>query len=214
MLAHALLLSLPGSPVLYYGDEIGMGDNVQLADRDGVRTPMQWTAGPNAGFSTAPAADLVLPVIDDVTYGSATVNVAAQEEDEHSLLARVTALLRVRAEHQAFGRGTIVFLRCDNPKVLAFERTCREDTIVVVANLARSAQAATVEFPPPMAGFHLVDAVDRLVLPRVSAAPYRLTLAAQACRWFQLVASPAATGPVTGPGAVRAVLSLPLALPP
>ncbi len=214
VLAHALLLSLPGSPVLYYGDEIGMGDNVQLADRNGVRTPMQWTAGPNAGFSTAPAADLVLPVIDGGTYGSATVNVAAQEQDEHSLLARVTALLRVRAEHPACGRGTIAFLQCDNPKILAFERTYREDTVVVVANLARSAQAATVEFPPPMSGFYLVDVMDRAVLPPVSAAPYRLTLPAQACRWFQPVASPTATGPITGPEAVRAVLSLPLALLP
>jgi maltose alpha-D-glucosyltransferase/alpha-amylase len=206
VLAHALLLSLPGSPVLYYGDEIGMGDNVQLADRNGVRTPMQWTAGPNAGFSTAPAADLVLPVIDEGSYRPAFVNVAAQEQDERSLLARVTALLRVRNEHPAFGRGTIAFLQCDNPKILAFERTYEEDTIVVVANLARSAQAATLEFPAPRAGLYLVDALDRSVLPPVSAAPYRMTLPAQACRWFELVAAPMAAGTITGPEAVQAVL--------
>jgi maltose alpha-D-glucosyltransferase/alpha-amylase len=204
VLAHALLLSLPGSPVLYYGDEIGMGDNVHLADRNGVRTPMQWTAGPNAGFSTAAAADLVLPVIDDAAYGPAMVNVAAQERDEQSLLARVTALLRVRAEHQAFGRGTIVFLQCDNPKILAFARTYREDTLVVVANLARSAQAVTLEFPAPMAGFYLVDAIDRTVLPPLSPVPYQLNLPAQACRWFELVASPMATALIMGPEAVRA----------
>jgi maltose alpha-D-glucosyltransferase / alpha-amylase len=202
VLAHALLLSLPGSPVLYYGDEIGMGDNVALADRNGVRTPMQWTDGPNAGFSTAPPADLVLPVIEDATYGSATVNVAAQERESTSLLARVTSLLHARRQHQAFGRGAIAFLRCDNPKVLGFERTYRDDTIVVVANLARSPQAAVVEFPSPMNGFYLMDAVDRSMLPPIGAAPYGLTLAPQECRWFQPVASPAVE-PITGGEAVR-----------
>src|SRR4029453_13608841 len=107
LLAHVLLLSLPGSPVLYYGDEIGMGDNVALPDRNGVRTPMQWTDGPNAGFSTAPPADLVLPVIQDAIYGPATVNVAAQERESTSLLARVTSLVHARREPQAFGRGAI-----------------------------------------------------------------------------------------------------------
>jgi maltose alpha-D-glucosyltransferase/alpha-amylase len=202
VLALALVLSLPGSPVLYYGDEIGMGDNVALADRNGVRTPMQWTDGPNAGFSTAPPADLVLPVIEDATYGSATVNVAAQERESTSLLARVTSLLHARRQHQAFGRGAIAFLRCDNPKVLGFERTYRDDTIVVVANLARSPQAAVVEFPSPMNGFYLMDAVDRSMLPPIGAAPYGLTLAPQECRWFQPVASPAVE-PITGGEAVR-----------
>jgi maltose alpha-D-glucosyltransferase/alpha-amylase len=203
VLAHALLLSLPGSPVLYYGDEIGMGDNVALPDRNGVRTPMQWTGGPNAGFSPALAADLVLPVIDDATYGSATVNVAAQEREQTSLLARITSLLHARREHQAFGRGAIAFLPCDNPKVLAFERTYDEETIVVVANLARSSQAAVVEFPSPMNGFHLMDAVDRSVLPPIGSTPYGFTIAAQECRWLQLVASPAVE-PIRGREAVRA----------
>jgi len=202
VLAHMLLLSLPGSPVLYYGDEIGMGDNVSLADRNGVRTPMQWTDGPNAGFSTAPPADLVLPVIEDATYGLAAVNVAVQERESTSLLARVTSLLHARRQHAAFGRGAIAFLRCDNPKVLAFERTCGDDTIVVVANLARSSQAAVVEFPSPMKGFNLMDAVDRSMLPPIGAAPYGFTLAAQECRWLQPVASPVVE-PITGGEAVR-----------
>ena len=202
VLAHMLLLSLPGSPVLYYGDEIGMGDNVSLADRNGVRTPMQWTDGPNAGFSTAPPADLVLPVIEDATYGLAAVNVAVQERESTSLLARVTSLLHARRQHAAFGRGAITFLRCDNPKVLAFERTCGDDTIVVVANLARSSQAAVVEFPSPMKGFNLMDAVDRSMLPPIGAAPYGFTLAAQECRWLQPVASPVVE-PITGGEAVR-----------
>ncbi len=203
VLAHALLLSLPGSPVLYYGDEIGMGDNVALADRDGVRTPMQWTDGPNAGFSTAPPADLVLPVVADATYGPATVNVAAQERESTSLLTRVTSLLQARRQHQAFGRGAVAFLRCDNPKVLVFERSYRDDTIVVVANLARSSQTAIVEFPSPMNGFYLMDAVDRSMMPPIGSTPYGLTLAAQECRWFQPVASPAVE-PITGGEAVRA----------
>ena len=202
VLAHALLLSLPGSPVLYYGDEIGMGDNVALADRNGVRTPMQWTDGPNAGFSTAPPADLVLPVIADATYGPATVNVATQQREPASLLARVTALLHARRQHQAFGRGAIAFLRCDNPKVLAFARTYRDDTIVVVANLARSSQAAVVEFSSPMNGFYLMDALDRSMLPPIGENPYGFALGAQECRWFQPVASPAVE-PITEGEAVR-----------
>jgi maltose alpha-D-glucosyltransferase/alpha-amylase len=189
-LAHALLLSLPGSPVLYYGDEIGMGDNVHLADRNGVRTPMQWTAGANAGFSTASPADLVLPVIDDPAYGAAAVNVASQEQAPDSLLARVTSLVQARRRHQAFGRGTMVFLRCDNPKVLVFERAYGDEVVVVIANLARSPQAATVEFPPAMSGFYPLDLIDRDVLPPVGIAPYAMTLAPQAFRWLQPVASP------------------------
>jgi maltose alpha-D-glucosyltransferase/alpha-amylase len=190
-LAHALLLSLPGSPILYYGDEIGMGDNVLLKDRDGVRTPMQWTAGPNAGFSTAPAADLVLPVIDDEHYGAAAVNVEAQEASGDSLLARVRSLVRVRRQHHAFGRGSIGILPCDNSRVLVFERTGGADTIVVVANLARSTQAAAIEFPAAVGGFHLIDVIDREMLAPLGAGPYAMTLAPQACRWLRLVASPA-----------------------
>jgi len=196
MLAHVLLLSLPGSPVLYYGDEIGMGDNVHLADRNGVRTPMQWTPGPNGGFSTAPAAALVLPVIDDPVYGAAAVNVERQEQIEQSLLRRVAALLRVRHQHQAFGRGTIAFFQCGNPKVLAFERVCGQDRMVVIANLARSEQRAALEFPAALRGFQLVNAVDgSSSLPQIGAMPYELSLPAQGWRWFELVSSLAPADP-------------------
>ena len=196
MLAHVLLLSLPGSPVLYYGDEIGMGDNVHLADRNGVRTPMQWTPGPNGGFSTAPAAALVLPVIDDAVYGAAAVNVERQEQIEQSLLRRVAALLRVRHQHQAFGRGTIAFFQCGNPKVLAFERVCGQDRMVVIANLARSEQRAALEFPAALRGFQLVNAVDgSSSLPQIGAMPYELSLPAQGWRWFELVSSLAPADP-------------------
>ena len=207
MLAHVLLLSLPGSPVLYYGDEIGMGDNVHLADRNGVRTPMQWTPGPNGGFSTAPAAALVLPVIDDAVYGAAAVNVERQEQIEQSLLRRVAALLRVRHQHQAFGRGTIAFFQCGNPKVLAFERVCGQDRMVVIANLARSEQRAAVEFPAALRGFQLVNAVDgSSSLPQIGAMPYELSLPAQGWRWFELVSSLAAVDPARAREAVRAAL--------
>ena len=207
MLAHVLLLSLPGSPVLYYGDEIGMGDNVHLADRNGVRTPMQWTSGPNGGFSTAPAAALVLPVIDDAVYGAAAVNVERQEQIEQSLLRRVAALLRVRHQHQAFGRGTIAFFQCGNPKVLAFERVCGQDRMVVIANLARSEQRAAVEFPAVLRGFQLVNAVDgSSSLPQIGAMPYELSLPAQGWRWFELVSSLAAVDPARAREAVRAAL--------
>ena len=207
MLAHVLLLSLPGSPVLYYGDEIGMGDNVHLADRNGVRTPMQWTPGPNGGFSTAPAAALVLPVIDDAVYGAAAVNVERQEQIEQSLLRRVAALLRVRHQHQAFGRGTIAFFQCGNPKVLAFERVYGQDRMVVIANLARSEQRAAVEFPAALRGFQLVNAVDgSSSLPQIGAMPYELSLPAQGWRWFELVSSLAAVDPARAREAVRAAL--------
>ena len=106
-LANSLLFTLPGSPVVYYGDEIGMGDDIWLDDRDGVRTPMQWTAGPNAGFSTAEAADLYAPVIDDESYGYRQINVESQRGDPHSLLNRMRQMIRVRKAIPAFGRGEI-----------------------------------------------------------------------------------------------------------
>jgi maltose alpha-D-glucosyltransferase / alpha-amylase len=118
------------------------------------------------------------------------VNVASQEQAPDSLLARVTALVQARRRHQAFGRGTMVLLPCDNPKVLVFERAYGDEVVVVIANLARSPQAATIEFPPAMSGFSPLDLIDRDVLPPVGIAPYALTLAPQAFRWLQLVASP------------------------
>jgi maltose alpha-D-glucosyltransferase/alpha-amylase len=157
-LAHALLFSLPGTPVLYYGDEIGMGDNLQLSDRDGLRTPMQWS------------------------------DVARQACDPDSLLASISRLIAVRRRHPAFGRGSIEFLRCDNPRVLSFVRRLEGDTIVVVANLAASVQPATIDLPAPSAGAAVVELIDDTPLPPAGSAPYGLTLGPHACYWLGLSA--------------------------
>ena len=164
-----------------------MGDNVQLR-RSGRRPHADAVdLGTERRILQRPAADLVLPVIDDPQHGAAVVNVETQERASDSLLARVKSLLRVRRQHTVFGRGTIVFLPCDNPRVLVFQRTCGDETIVVVANLARSPQAATIEFPATMSGCRLEDLIDRELLPPVGAAPYAVTLVPQACRWLRPV---------------------------
>jgi maltose alpha-D-glucosyltransferase/alpha-amylase len=192
-LAYALLLSLPGSPVLYYGDEIGMGDNVYLDDRDGVRTPMQWNDGANGGFSTAPGTRLVLPPIDDPAYGYQVVNVERQERTAGSLLSRIRRLIEVRRQHRAFGRGTIEFLESGNPRVLAYARRYGEATIVVAANLARSAQQAAIELPESAVGLAAVELMNGVQLPSIGPLPYTLTLEAHGWHWLQAVASPAFT---------------------
>jgi len=136
-LMNALLCSLPGTPVLYYGDEIGMGDNIYLGDRDGVRTPMQWSADRNAGFSDAPAQRLYLPLVVDYEYHHAMVHVEAQERNAHSLLAYMKRLLALRKRHRAFGRGSLTFLEPANHRVLAFVREYEDERLLVVANLSR-----------------------------------------------------------------------------
>src|SRR6185436_4774067 len=136
-LMSSLLLSLPGTPVLYYGDEIGMGDNFYLGDRHGVRTPMQWSGDRNAGFSRTNPQRLFLPVIIDPEYHYEAVNVEAQEENPQSLLWWTKRLISLRNHHKVFGRGTVEFLRPDNPKVLAFVREHDGDVVLVVANLSR-----------------------------------------------------------------------------
>jgi maltose alpha-D-glucosyltransferase/alpha-amylase len=185
-LAHALLFSLPGTPVLYYGDEIGMGDNLQLSDRDGLRTPMQWSDDLNGGFSTASGRRLVLPPIDDDVYGYPAVNVARQERDPGSLLASISRLIAARRRHAAFGRGSIEFLRCDNPRVLTFVRRLEGDAIVIVANLSASVQSATIELPAPFAGAAVVELIDDTPLAPVGSGPYGLTLGPHACYWLEL----------------------------
>jgi len=135
-----LLFSLPGTPVIYYGDEIGMGDNVFLGDRNGVRTPMQWSADRNAGFSRANPQRLVLPVIIDPEYHYESLNVEAQQQNPNSLLWWTKRLVALRKRFQAFGRGSIEFLSPDNPHVLAFIRQHEDETVLVVANLSRRVQ--------------------------------------------------------------------------
>ena len=184
-LMHALLLTMPGTPVLYYGDEIGMGDNVFLGDRDGVRTPMQWSVDRNGGFSRADPPTLALPPIMDPVYGYQAVNVEAQERDRHSMLNWLKRMLAVRGAHRAFGRGTQHFLRPANRKVLAYLREYQGETILCVANLSRSAQAVELNLSD-FAGRTPVELSGEEAFPKIGQLPYLLTLPPYGFSWFML----------------------------
>src|SRR5688572_15053139 len=174
-LMNGLLFALPGTPVIYYGDEIGMGDNVYLGDRNGVRTPMQWSADRNAGFSRANPQKLYLPVIIDPEYNYETVNVEAQSENQHSLLWWTRRLIALRKRYKAFGRGTLEFLQPENRKVLAFIRRFEDERILVIANLSRFVQGVTLDLSE-FRGMSLVEMFGRVELPSVGDQPYFLTL--------------------------------------
>ncbi|PFG37718.1 maltose alpha-D-glucosyltransferase/alpha-amylase [Flavimobilis soli] len=167
-LAHALLLSLPGSPCLYYGDEIGMGDNIWLPDRDAVRTPMQWTPDRNAGFSTADPGKLYLPVVQSLVHSYEGTNVESQLAQPSSLLHWVHGMLSVRRRHRAFGTGDFVPVQCDNDAVLAFLRVTNEETLLCVANLAATARRAQLTIPG-WEGAQAVDVFGGAVLGEVDA---------------------------------------------
>ncbi|MCM0638426.1 maltose alpha-D-glucosyltransferase [Cellulomonas wangsupingiae] len=185
-LAHALLLSLPGSPCLYYGDEIGMGDNIWLADRDAVRTPMQWTPDRNAGFSTADPGKLYLPLVQSLVYHYGNVNVESQLAQPTSLLHWVHGMLAVRRQHPALGRGTFEVVPCDNESVLAFLRQTDEETILVVANLAATARAATVTIQT-YAGWTTRDVFGGAHFPDVAAdGTITFTLGSREFYWLEL----------------------------
>jgi maltose alpha-D-glucosyltransferase/alpha-amylase len=211
---NGLLFSLPGTPVLYYGDEIGMGDNVYLGDRNGVRTPMQWNAERNAGFSRGNPQRLFLPVNIDPEYHYQTVNVEAQQNNPHSLLWWMKHLIALRKQHAAFGRGTLEFLTADNRKVLAFLRSCprpptpdhdgspsetarpagggnaapdpSDERILVVANLSRFVQHAALDLSS-FKGLVPVEMRGRSVLPPVGEGPYGITLSPFAFYWLELL---------------------------
>jgi maltose alpha-D-glucosyltransferase / alpha-amylase len=174
-LMNQLLMTLPGSPILYYGDEIGMGDNFQLGDRDGVRTPMQWNAGPNGGFSSAEAARLYLPAIDDPVYGFGAVNVEAQQRHPASLLQWTRKLIAMRKAQPALGRGTLRFLRPGNRKILAYLREYAGESILCVANLAQAAQAVELDLAA-FKGRVPVELIGRSRFPPIGELPYLLTL--------------------------------------
>lgn len=184
-LANAILLTLVGSPVLYYGDEIGMGDNIWLEDRDGVRTPMQWDDTLNAGFSRADPSALGDPVIVDEVYGYRRVNVAAQHADPGSLLNRMREMLAVRKTSLAFGRGELKLLAPAGVAVLAYLRTYGDETILVVNNLAKEAQTYDLDLAV-YAGARPVDMFTGQALPAVTDAPYRLELPRYGYRWLRL----------------------------
>jgi maltose alpha-D-glucosyltransferase/alpha-amylase len=184
-LLNCLLLTLPGSPIIYYGDEIGMGDNVHLGDRNGVRTPMQWTADRNAGFSTADPAQLYLPVITDPVYSYQAVNVAAQEKQPGSLLATMKHLIATRKRSAAFGSGDIEFLRPRNHSVLAFLRRHADETLLIVANL--SARTQPIELPlAAYEGAVPVEMLGGARFPAIGRAPYFLSLGGHDFCWFRL----------------------------
>jgi maltose alpha-D-glucosyltransferase/alpha-amylase len=182
-LLNAILFSMPGSPILYYGDEIGMGDNIWLDDRNGVRTPMQWNDGPNGGFSSADA--LYAPVIDDEVYGYRRVNVAAQQDDPDSLLNWTRRLIRLRKAHPVFGWGDFHLLLPENERILAYLRIGETETILVLCNLAASSQVVTLDLDAH-AGATPSDLFSGERLAPVTTAPFELTLPPFGYRWLSL----------------------------
>ena len=185
---NGLLLSMPGTPVIYYGDEIGMGDNVHLGDRDGVRTPMQWTEDRNGGFSRADPASMVLPPIMDPLYGYAAVNVEAQTRDQHSLLNWMRRMLTLRRNRKVFGRGTLRFLYPRNRRILAYLREYDDETVLCIANLARTPQAVELDLSA-YAGRVPVEMTGPSPFPPIGQLNYQLTLPPYAFYWFELRAS-------------------------
>jgi maltose alpha-D-glucosyltransferase/alpha-amylase len=185
-LLKGLLLSMPGTPVLYYGDEIGMGDNVFLGDRDGVRTPMQWSFDRNGGFSRADPASLYLPPIMDPVYGFEAVNVEAQARSPSSLLNWTKRLIAARLSRRALGRGTLRLLYPSNRKVLAYLREWRDETILCVVNLSRSAQAVELDLSA-FRGRQVVEVLGRTAFPAIAESSYLLTLQGHSFFWFELV---------------------------
>jgi maltose alpha-D-glucosyltransferase/alpha-amylase len=184
-LMNGMLLSMPGTPIIYYGDEIGMGDNVNLGDRNGVRTPMQWTGGWNAGFSAAEPDKLYAPLIQDPVYGYPAVNVFSQKRTEHSLLNWITRILAVRKSTPVFGNGSIEFLYPANHRILAFLRQLNSETILVVNNLSNAAQAVELDLSR-YKGNILIEMFGRNIFPRVADQPYLLTLGPYQFYWFRL----------------------------
>ncbi len=194
-LLHALLFSFPGSPVLYYGDEIGMGDNIYLGDRDGVRTPMQWSPDRNGGFSRADFAQLYLPANMDPVYGYQSVNVEAELRNPSSQLHWTKRLLEVRKQHPVFGAGTFEVVSTDNPSVLAYVREQRDreegdeqgdgDTVLCVCNLSRFAQPAELPLQR-WQGMVPIELLGRIRFPRIGELPYFVTLAPYGFYWFEL----------------------------
>jgi maltose alpha-D-glucosyltransferase/alpha-amylase len=181
----ALLLSLPGSPVLYYGDEIGMGDNIYLGDRDGVRTPMQWSPDRNAGFSSADPARLYLPVLMDPVYGYQALNVEATTRSSTSLLHWTRRMIEVRKRHPTFGQGSYTELGSSNPSVLAFVREFGDDLVLCVNNLSRFPQPVELDLRRYERRTP-VELVGGVRFPRIGELPYLLTIAGHGFYWFQL----------------------------
>ncbi len=185
-LMNSLLLSMPGSPIIYYGDEIGMGDNIFLGDRNGVRTPMQWSPDRNAGFSRADPQRLYLPPIMDPIYGYEAVNVEAQQRSPSSLLNWMKRLIAVRKGHKAFGRGSLEFLRPGNRKILAYLREHEDESMLCVANLSRSAQPVELDLSR-FKGLVPMEMMGQTAFPPIGELPYLLTLPRHSFYWFKMM---------------------------
>jgi len=184
-LLNSLLLSFPGTPILYYGDEIGMGDNIYLGDRNGVRTPMQWNADRNAGFSTAVPARLYSPVIMDPVWGFQAINVEAEQGDPSSLLNWMRNMIALRKLFSVFGRGTMKFLEPSNRKVLAYLRQYEDESVLCLANLSRFAQPVDLDLSE-LEGMVPVEMLGYVEFPTIGRQPYRFTLAAYSFLWLEL----------------------------
>ncbi len=185
-LLHSLLFTLPGTPVMYYGDEIGMGDNIYLGDRNGVRTPMQWSLDRNAGFSRADSARLYAPLIMDPVYGYQAINVEAQERFKTSLLGWVKRHIGIRKQYPVFGTGSLRWTNPPNRKVMSFVREAPgEAPVLVVANLSRAAQPALLDLSE-WQGYTPVELAGETPFPRVSEAPYQLSMGPYMFLWFRL----------------------------
>jgi maltose alpha-D-glucosyltransferase/alpha-amylase len=184
-LLYSLLFTLPGSPVLYYGDEIGMGDNIYLGDRNGVRTPMQWTGDRNAGFSRADPSRLYQAVLLDPIYHYHAINVEAQLRSSTSLLQWLRRLIRERKKHSVFGRGSLKFVPCENRRVVAYLREYQEQTVLLVHNLSGFAQPAALDLRP-YTGMFPVELLGNNAFPRIEEQPYFLSLGPYSFFWFRL----------------------------
>src|SRR5437899_66964 len=193
-LLNALLFSMPGTPIIYYGDEIGMGDNIYLGDRNGVRTPMQWSSDRNAGFSRADPARLFAPQIMDPVYGYQAINVEAQERYPFSLLNWMKRLIAMRKQHRVFGRGSLEFVACSNRKILAYLRRDDRETILIVVNLSRTVQPAELNLKA-FAGLLPIEMFGLTEFPRISEQPFFLTLGPYASYWFSLQHEPMQMAP-------------------
>jgi maltose alpha-D-glucosyltransferase/alpha-amylase len=185
-LFHAMLLSLPGTPIIYYGDELRMGDNFYLGDRDGVRTPMQWTGDRNAGFSKADFAQLYLPILLDPVYGYQAINVEGQLRNQYSFLQWFRRLLAVRKQHPVLGMGSFEVLHPENATIFAYIRKWNDDIIMCVNNLSSRAQAAELDLSA-YEGMYPIEMLGRERFPRVGELPYLLTFGPHSFYWFQLV---------------------------
>lgn len=184
-LMNGMLMSLPGTPIIYYGDEIGMGDNIHLGDRNGVRTPMQWTGGWNGGFSTADPEALYSPPILDPVYGYPAVNVLSQKRTEHSLLSWMKHIMETRRSTPVFGSGSMEFLYPANHRVLAYVRQLGKETILVVNNLSSAAQAVELDLRR-YKGNILIEMFGKNLFPRIGDLPYLLTMGPYQFYWFRL----------------------------